>query len=105
MKAVLMCNVTGTFTGVVDAVTAAALKADDVSARLVVDGLPFSESLSTYKQITKQLSNGLLERDLLLHLKAGDHTVQVQVSYAVHNVSKVVLLRILSYMQLQQQCV
>jgi hypothetical protein len=93
MKVVLICNVAGAITGAVTAaVTAAALKADDVSARLVVDGLPFSESLSTYKQITKQLSNGLLERDLLLHLKAGDHTVEVQVSYAVHTSIRVLLL-------------
>jgi hypothetical protein len=83
-------------------VTAAALKADDVSARLVVDGLPFSESLSTYKQITKHLSNGLLERDLLLHLKAGDHTVQVQVSYSAYSDSAVLLLHVLLCMQLQQ---
>lgn len=78
-----MCNANAT---AAIALVIGALQTDDVSARLVVDGLPFSESLSTYKQFTKQLSNGLLERDLLLNLKAGDHTVQVQVCSAVNSV-------------------
>jgi hypothetical protein len=56
--------------------------AEDVSARLVVDGLPYRESVASFAQLSKQLTSGLLERDLVLALLPGAHTVTLQVGGA-----------------------
>ena len=73
-------------------VTAAALTADDVSARLVVDGQPYRESLSSYAQLSRQLSNGQLERELVLKFQAGEHVVSLQVMSIAQAASILALL-------------
>ncbi|CAM9734048.1 unnamed protein product [Scytosiphon promiscuus] len=52
--------------------------AEDVSARLVVDGIPYRESIGSHAVLTVQLNSGMLERDLVLSLQAGEHTVAVE---------------------------
>lgn len=43
--------------------------AEDLSARLVVDGVPYRESVGSYALISRHVSSGMLERDMVLSLK------------------------------------
>lgn len=43
--------------------------AEDVSARLVVDGVPYRESIGSYALLSRHMSSGMLERDLVLDLQ------------------------------------
>lgn len=43
--------------------------AEDVSARLVVDGVPYRESVGSYALMSRHVSNGMLERDMVLSLQ------------------------------------
>lgn len=48
---------------------AASQPAEDVSARLVVDGVPYRESIGSYALLSRHVSSGMLERDLVLNLQ------------------------------------
>lgn len=43
--------------------------AEDLSARLVVDGVPYRESIGSYALLSRHASSGILERDLVLNLQ------------------------------------
>lgn len=43
--------------------------AEDLSARLVVDGVPYRESIGSYALLSRHTSSGTLERDLVLNLQ------------------------------------
>lgn len=47
----------------------ASQRAEDLSARLVVDGVPYRESVSSYALLTRHVSSGMLERDVVLSLQ------------------------------------
>ncbi|CAM9116380.1 unnamed protein product, partial [Choristocarpus tenellus] len=51
---------------------------DDVVARVVVDGIPYRESFASFALLTRRMTTGILERDLVLTLQAGQHEVIVQ---------------------------
>ncbi|CAM9173657.1 unnamed protein product [Ascophyllum nodosum] len=52
--------------------------AEYLTARLVVDGVAYRESIGTYTFLPHQISGGRLERDLVVNLQAGEHTVKVE---------------------------
>lgn len=43
--------------------------AEDVSARVVVDGVPYRESIGSYALLSRHVNSGILERDLVLNLQ------------------------------------
>ena len=43
--------------------------AEDLSARLVVDGVPYRESIGSYALLSRHASSGILERDVVLNLQ------------------------------------
>lgn len=43
--------------------------AEDLSARLVVDGVPYRESVGSYALLSRHASSGILERDVVLNLQ------------------------------------
>lgn len=43
--------------------------AEDLSARLVVDGVPYRESIGSYALLSRHVSSGMLERDMVLNLQ------------------------------------
>lgn len=43
--------------------------AEDLSARLVVDGVPYRESVGSYALMSRHVSSGILERDMVLNLQ------------------------------------
>ncbi|CAM9343751.1 unnamed protein product, partial [Hapterophycus canaliculatus] len=61
-----------------DFTSGASQAAEDISARLVVDGVPYRESIGSYAILSRHMSSGILERDLVLGLQAGEHTLAVE---------------------------
>lgn len=43
--------------------------AEDLSARLVVDGVPYRESVGSYALLSRHVGSGILERDMVLNLQ------------------------------------
>ena len=51
---------------------------DSISARLTVDGVPYRESGAAFSLTSTSFASGVLERDFMLELQAGKHSVVVQ---------------------------
>lgn len=56
---------------------AAIQPAEDISARLVVDGTPYRESVGSFAVLSRHWSSGMLEREIVLNLQVILATVQV----------------------------
>ena len=54
------------------------LEKDSLQTRLTVDGVPFRESSSIFRTVTRMAGSGSLTGSMVLNLTAGTHTVQLQ---------------------------
>ncbi len=54
------------------------LEKDSLQTRLTVDGVPYRESASIFRTVTRMAGSGSLTGSMVLNLTAGTHVVQLQ---------------------------